>query len=57
LAANVIRLACWGALSAPMVIWCSVAAEGCALLVSLRSIFQPVGIASLESEMAAVQEV
>ena len=36
-AANLIRIAFWGRLSAPEVIWCSVLTEGCALLVNLRS--------------------
>ncbi len=36
-AANLIRIACWGRLSAPQVIWCSVLTEGCALLLNLRS--------------------
>jgi glycosyltransferase involved in cell wall biosynthesis/peptidoglycan biosynthesis protein MviN/MurJ (putative lipid II flippase) len=36
-AANLIRIAFWGRLTAPEVIWCSVLTEGCALLVNLRS--------------------
>ena len=38
-AANLLRIAFWGRLSAPEVIWCSVVTEGCALLVNLRSCF------------------
>ncbi|MGA8027357.1 MAG: glycosyltransferase [Bryobacteraceae bacterium] len=41
-AANLVRIAFWGRLSAPAVIWCSVVSEGCALLVSLRSCFQAI---------------
>jgi glycosyltransferase involved in cell wall biosynthesis len=40
-AANLLRIAFWGRLSAPEVIWCSVLTEGCALLLNLRSCFPP----------------
>jgi Na+-driven multidrug efflux pump len=56
LAANAIRFAFWERLSAPMVIWCSVIAEGCALLLSLRSCFAPTETGLLKPEMAGVQE-
>jgi glycosyltransferase involved in cell wall biosynthesis len=36
-AANLIRIAFWGRLTVPQVIWCSVLTEGCALLLNLRS--------------------
>jgi peptidoglycan biosynthesis protein MviN/MurJ (putative lipid II flippase) len=36
-AANLLRFAVAGSVSAPWIIWCSVAAEGCALLANLRS--------------------
>jgi peptidoglycan biosynthesis protein MviN/MurJ (putative lipid II flippase) len=55
-AANLIRIALWGRLSAPTVIWCSVLCEGCALLVSLRSCFQQTGSETLEPALAGVQE-
>jgi len=57
LGANLVRFALWGRLSAPMVIWCSVFAEGCALAVSLRSCWQPTETALLTPEMAGAQEV
>ncbi len=40
-AANLIRIAFWGRLSAPEVIWCSVLTEGCALLFNLRNCLPP----------------
>jgi peptidoglycan biosynthesis protein MviN/MurJ (putative lipid II flippase) len=57
LMANVIRVAFWGRLSAPMVVWCSVFAEGCALVVSLHSCFQSTETTLEAPEMAVVQEV
>jgi hypothetical protein len=56
LAANAIRFAFWGRLSAPMLIWCSVIAEGCALLLSLRSCFERTETGLLKPEMAGAQE-
>lgn len=37
--ANLLRFAVAGSVSTPWIIWCSVAAEGCALLANLRSCF------------------
>ncbi len=55
-AANLIRIAFWGRLNAPLIIWCSVLCEGCALLVNLRSCFQETGPAALVPAMAEAQE-
>lgn len=38
-AANLIRVAFWGQMSAALVVWCSVFSEGCALLLNLRAAF------------------
>jgi hypothetical protein len=38
-AANLLRFAVAGSVSAPWIIWCSVAAEGCAFLANLRTCF------------------
>ena len=55
-AANALRAALWGRLNAPMVIWCSVVTEGCALLVSLWGCMQSTQSSALAPELAAVQE-
>jgi hypothetical protein len=49
-------LALWGQLSAPLVVWCSVAAEGCALLINLRYCFQTSDAAVLPAQLAGAQE-
>jgi glycogen synthase len=51
-AANLIRVACWGRLSAPQVIWCSVLAETCALAMNLRSCLPPLTVAAPEQRSA-----
>jgi peptidoglycan biosynthesis protein MviN/MurJ (putative lipid II flippase) len=58
-AANVMRIALWGKLDAPAMIWCTVLAEGCALLVSLQSGRQQMRRAEpvLEAALAGVREV
>lgn len=56
LLANLVRVAFWGRLGAPGVIWCSVFAEGCALLVSLRSCFQSSERTVREPVLAGAQE-
>ena len=55
-AANMLRFAFWGRLSAPALIWCSVLAEGCALLISLRSCFRPAETPVLEPLLVGVQK-
>lgn len=55
-AANLIRIAFWGRLSAPLVIWCSVLCEGCALLANLRSCFRETEPAALEHALAVAQK-
>jgi len=55
-AANLVRVACWGNLSAQAVVWCSVAAEGCALLLSLRSCFRRSETPVLEPVMLEAQQ-
>ena len=59
LSANVARFVLLGRLSAPLVIWCSVAAEGCALLINLRSCFRTSHTYLLEPEpqMVGAQEL
>jgi peptidoglycan biosynthesis protein MviN/MurJ (putative lipid II flippase) len=55
-AANLTRFALWGQLSAPLVVWCSVAAEGCALLINLRNCFDTNDAAVLPRQLAGAQE-
>jgi hypothetical protein len=55
-AANLLRFVFWEKLSAPALIWCSVLAEGCALLISLRSCFQRTETAVLEPLLVGVQK-
>ncbi len=50
LTANAVRAALWGHLSAPLIVWCSVVAEGVALLINLRSCWQPADARVLEPE-------
>jgi hypothetical protein len=57
LAANLMRGALWGQLSAPMIVWCSVVAEGFALLINLRDCWQPTATQQLEPEFVRVQEI
>jgi len=56
-AANAIRMAFWGRMTAPVVVWCSVAAEGCALLFNLRYCLQTSEPSLLQPHLAGVQEV
>jgi Na+-driven multidrug efflux pump len=55
-AANLARLVWWGQLSAPLVVWCSVVAEGGALLVHLRDCFQASDTGVLKPQFAGAQE-
>jgi hypothetical protein len=55
-AANLLRFVFWGRLSAPALIWCSVLAEGCALLISLRSCLRPAETTVLEPLLVGVQK-
>jgi peptidoglycan biosynthesis protein MviN/MurJ (putative lipid II flippase) len=55
--ANVTRAACWTRLEPSMIVWCSVVAEGTALLMNLRSCFQTTAITSLQPQMVGAQEI
>lgn len=57
LAANLMRAALWGQLSAPMIVWCSVVAEGLALLINLRDCWRPTASQALEPQFVGAQEI
>jgi peptidoglycan biosynthesis protein MviN/MurJ (putative lipid II flippase) len=57
LAANLMRIAFWGRMSPSSIVWCSVVAEGIALVINLRSCHQQTSNEIYQPQLVGAREV